>query len=70
MIHQIEDLNLVGLKPSEVESRDIARLICGMPRLTKLEVNKCSLHDGFYSQMKAGAPSSHVSFISCRAHDK
>ena len=63
MFVQIDVLYLFNLKPSEAGSRDAARSICGMPRLRKLRVDRCSFHDGFYSQVKAGAPSLRVSMI-------
>ena len=63
MFVQIDDLALFVLKPSKAGSRDAARWICGMPRLTKLFLYDCSFHDGFYSQVKTGTPSLQVSLI-------
>ena len=64
MFLQIDDLHLQNLKPSEAGSRDAARWIRGMPRLTKLCVDVCSFHDGFYNSLvKAGAPSLRVSLF-------
>ena len=64
MFVQIDKLTLDYLKPSEAGSRDAARWICGMPRLRELHVYDCSFHDGFYSQVKAEAPSLQVSLVS------
>ena len=63
MFMQIDFLTLADLKPSEAESRDAARWICDIPRLRKLAMFGCSFHGGFYSQVKAGAPSLQVSLI-------
>ena len=65
MIHsylQIDHLHLAYLILNEAESCELARWICGLPRLSTLEVRECSFHDGFHSRVKVGAPSVLVSF--------